>query len=322
MSISLRADHDRWVAEKDNYENLWQRVVQILKQELRGRGLFAQVTGRTKDTASLLKKLLKKGYAYEMVTDKAGARVVVRFRHETPIVLDVIETSFDVLCKEDKAEALGHNQVGYTGIHYDVRLKNGTLRMGDASLAALQCEIQVHTMCQDLWALMDHEFSYKPVLPIPEDLRRQIYLLNALLEIADKNFAAISQDIANLPGAYAMGLLQTLERHFYRLAGEDYDRELTQQVFEQLKSLYDGAELAELPQLIDRFVDANGSKLQSIFDQYRDIEDRPIFLFQPEAILILERVKHDPHVLEETWVSRYPREELERLCIAWGEPLD
>jgi ppGpp synthetase/RelA/SpoT-type nucleotidyltranferase len=44
---------------------------------------------------------------------------------------------------------------------------------------------------------MDHELSYKPVVPIPEDLRRQIYLLNALLEIADGNFAAISHDIAN-----------------------------------------------------------------------------------------------------------------------------
>jgi hypothetical protein len=54
----------------------------------------------------------------------------------------------------------------------------------------------------------------------------------------------------------------------------------------------------------------------------RSSEDRPVFLFQPEAFLILERLEHDPHILEENWVGRYPREELEHLSIAWGRPLD
>jgi hypothetical protein len=48
----------------------------------------------------------------------------------------------------------------------------------------------------------------------------------------------------------------------------------------------------------------------------RSSEDRPVFLFQPEAFLILERLEHDPHILEENWVGRYPREELEHLSIA------
>ncbi len=55
-----------------------------------------------------------------------------------------------------------------------------------------------------------------------------------------------------------------------------------------------------------------------MFDQYKNIEDRPVFLFQPEAFLILERLERDPHVLEDIWIRRYPREELERLSIAWG----
>ncbi len=322
MSVDLRAARDRWFAERKEYEKLWRCVVEILGQKLRQEGLFAQVTGRTKETASLLKNMLKKSHTYERVTDKAGARVVVRFRHETETVLRTIEETFEILRKEDKAEALAHNQVGYLGIHYDVRLKTECAPPANASLVRLQCEIQVHTLCQDLWAVMDHELSYKPVLPIPEGLRRQIYLLNALLEIADTNFTAISHEIANLPGAYAMGLLQSLERHFYRFAGETYDPELSQQVFEQIKDLYSADELARLPHLIDQFVETNASRLQATFDQYKDIEDRPVFLFQPEAFLILERLEKDPHILEDTWIRSYPRDELERLCIAWGRPLD
>lgn len=82
MSSTLRMYHDQWISEKEKYDKLWQRVAGMLKQKLRDQGLFTQITGRTKDDASLLKKLLKKGYGYENVTDKAGVRVVVRFRHE------------------------------------------------------------------------------------------------------------------------------------------------------------------------------------------------------------------------------------------------
>lgn len=320
--VDLRRARELWLSEKPLYRALCQKMAEKLESELRGAGVYAQVSSRPKETTSLLKKLIRKGYAYERVTDKAGARVVVRFQNEVPTVLEVIEQSFEVLLREDKAEALGHNQVGYQGVHYDVRLKADELQADDARLRDLQCEIQVHTLCQNLWAVMDHELCYKPVLPPPEDIKRQIYLLNALLELADRGFTAIRAGIVGLAGAYAMGLLQILERHFYRLVGEVYDPELSYQLLEHLKPLYKKDELGQVPTLIDRFVEANASKLQVIFDQYRDAEDRPLFLFQPEALLILERLERDPHLLEQAWVQRYPHDELEQLSIAWGTPLD
>ena len=321
--MDLAAARERWLAERSVYERLLERVKQILESRLRNEGLLAHVTGRTKGFANLLKKILKKQYKYENVTDKAAARVIVRYRHEIATVLRVIEASFQILRKEDKAEALGHNQVGYYGIHYDVRLKDeSTTQRDDVELRDLQCEVQVHTLCLNLWATMDHELSYKPAVPIPEDLRRQIYLLNALLEIADRSFASISTEIAQLPGAYSMGLLQNLEQYFYRFTGEAYDLELSRQVLDDLMRLYDASELDRLQSIVEGFVEANSSKLESLFNEYKDIEDRPLFLFQPEAFLILERLDKNPHVLDEIWTRRYPREELERLSIAWGKPLD
>jgi hypothetical protein len=119
-----------------------------------------------------------------------------------------------------------------------------------------------------------------------------------------------------------MELLQNLVQHFYRFTGEAYDLELSRQVVDDLKDLYDSSELERLQSIVEGFVEANASRLESIFNEYKDIEDRPLFPFQPEAFLILERLNKDPHVLEEVWTRRYPREELERLSVAWGRPLD
>lgn len=318
----LSADRERWLFERSKYERLVKRVIPILEQKVRSGGIFAHVSGRTKGTSNLLKKLLKKGCDYDKITDKAGVRIAVRFRHEVESVLKLVEDSFDILSKENKAELLGHNKVGYSGVHYDVRLKPQSTGPEDPDIRDLQCEIQVHTLCQTLWAEMDHELSYKPAQPVPEDLRRQIYLLNALLEIADRSFSAINGELAMLPGAFAMGLFQNLERHFYRFTGQGFDPELSQQVLENILLSYDSSELTRLSAIIDEFVAANSSRLQSVFDQYQNIDDRPLLLFQPESFVLLERLERNPHILEEVWIRRYPRDELERLGVAWGKPLD
>lgn len=318
----LSAARERWLTEQGKYERSVKRVVAILEKRIRSQGIFAHVSGRPKGMPNLLKKLLKKGYGYDRVTDKAGARIVVRFRREIEPVLSVVESSFDILSKEDKAESLGHNKVGYAGVHYDVRLKEEFTSSEDSDIRDLQCEIQVHTLCQNLWAEMDHALSYKPAQPVPEDLRRQIYLLNALLEIADRSFNAINIELGSLPGAYVMGLLQNLERHFYRFTGQSFDPELSSQILENVLPSYDSSDIPRLTAIIDEFVDANAPRLQSLFDEYEHIEDRPSLLFQPESFVLLERLERNPHVLEDIWIRQYPREELERLGIAWGKPLD
>jgi ppGpp synthetase/RelA/SpoT-type nucleotidyltranferase len=309
------------MSEQPTYDKLQKRVVAILRERLRSDGIVpVVVSGRAKNLPNLLKKILKKGYGYDRITDKAGARIIVRFRHEVEPVLTLVESSFNILSKEDKAEALGHNTVGYSGVHYDVVLKNPELEEG--AIQALRCEIQVHTLCQSLWAELDHELSYKPAQPVPEDLRRQIYLLNAQLEIADRSFNAISLEIEKLPGSNAMRLLQSLERHFYRFTGETFDNELSLQVLENILVSYAPDEQNKISVIIENFVEANSTALDRIFNEYQNILDRPLLLFQPESFILFERLEKTPHTLEEIWTNHYPREELERLSIAWGKPLD
>jgi len=39
------------------------------------------------------------------------------------------------------------------------------------------------------------------------------------------------------------------------------------------------------------------------------------------ASLLIERLETSPDVLDEEWSRRYPRDELERVAVAWGKPL-
>jgi len=124
VTSDLHSARQRWLTEKARYAALSDCVVDILKAECKRAGLFAWITGRSKDTASLLKKLAKKEANYEDLTDKAGARVVVRFREGLTLAEAVVEQSFKVIRREDKTEKLGHNRVGYQAIHYDTVLRN------------------------------------------------------------------------------------------------------------------------------------------------------------------------------------------------------
>lgn len=59
-----------------------------------------------------------------------------------------------------------------------------------------------------------------------------------------------------------------------------------------------------------------------MYTQYLNVEDKPIFLFQPEVFMILELLEDNPYQLEAAWSRRFPREELARLSVAWGQSLD
>jgi hypothetical protein len=169
---------------------------------------------------------------------------------------------------------------------------------------------------------MDHPLSYKPAPEVARDVTRQINLLNALLELADRHFSALNAMIRS--GANpVLQMLTSLERHNYRFAARPYDPELAQtsiRLFLPLYPLYD-EELAKIELAIDEFVEANAEKLSLNYDEYGQIQDPPLFLYQPELYLILHALQTDSFVLEERWCSEYPVEELERVATMWGIPL-
>jgi hypothetical protein len=55
--------------------------------------------------------------------------------------------------------------------------------------ADLSFEVQIRSLIQDAWSVLDHKIKYKKSIPI--DLKRRINILSALFELADREFKEI-----------------------------------------------------------------------------------------------------------------------------------
>ena len=86
------------------------------------------------------------------------------------------------------------NQFGYKGLHLQLKLKKK--RGADKNIedySSLVFELQIRTVIQDAWSILDHKIKYKK--SIPHNLKRRINRLSALFEIADEEFLSIKKEI-------------------------------------------------------------------------------------------------------------------------------
>ncbi len=320
--INLTALRTQWLAEQPTYKRLAEFVDDQLDMALRRRGLKARITHREKDAASFVKKAIRKGYddPIARTTDKAGVRVVVFFIDQLNIVHTVIHDLFDVKNLENKLDTLKTNEVGYLSVHYDVQLK----RSSEPSIQDLlekPCEIQVRTLCQDVYAEMSHVLAYKTELEMPPNILRQVHGMSALLEVADRQFQTVDDMTRALPGATSYRLRAALEMLYYQFAVADLDPDLTTMVLETLLPIVSPTDVDELNARLEEFVQQEQERIQLVFDSSKNTAG-PVFLTQPESLLLFFLLERDPYRLAEAWARRLPVDELERLATAWGRPLD
>jgi ppGpp synthetase/RelA/SpoT-type nucleotidyltranferase len=306
-----------WIKERSIYESFVKRVVEILRDEFRDPTI--QIYGRAKEIDSLLKKLIRKpDKTYETMTDKAGIRVVVKFNNELDDVGIFIEQRFNDHKKDDKRIGLKIDQVGYQGIHYDIKLNDHEAE--GTEFAGIWAEIQVRTLAQHLWSDMSHELGYKPELKIPDAMLRRLFRLSALVELADDEFLRLRDAIQEMPGFDTYKILGLLEAQFYRFAATEYDKELSINTIDAFNHLYGTGGLVEQREQFEEFCRQKAEKLSHIFDTHRRSVNRPLFLFQPESLMIFQLLDSDKFKLREEWVKHYPPRELDQLAIKWGTP--
>jgi ppGpp synthetase/RelA/SpoT-type nucleotidyltranferase len=317
--MELEEIRRKWIDERPAYQAFVDYLKGLLEARLKEVGLWRRVSGRAKEIDSLVKKIISKKKSYDQLTDKAGVRVVVRFHDEISLVAEIIHEAFDVNKTEDKTKLLGTDKLGYQGTHFDVQLKLSD--KGSQEFGGKIAEIQVRSLSQDLWSEMAHELNYKTGLEVPSSLERRLFCLNALVEVADMEFTRIYHDIGRLPGAEANRILRALERQFFKLAAVDYDKELSLALIRRLAPLYSTSEL-ENPEIhFEEFFLAVDSKLLFLFERYSNTVNRPVFLSQPEILMILDLLEKDQFALVETWSESLPTDELERVALFWGKSL-
>lgn len=320
MTTQLEELRLRYIDEQPQYEAMARAVRERLERVARSRGLRLQFDHRAKDVPSLVKKALAYGKQYEEITDKAGARAIYQYEWQGRVLEEIIRGAFVVLKREDKAAEMQPDRLGYLGIHYDVRFRDDDEQAPGVDLAEPTCEIQLHTRQQDVWAAYSHELLYKVAqVQVPADVRRGLYRLLALVEIFDREVNMARDAILTQPGYTVARVLERLEREFYRLTARDYDGELSRRLLEGLLPVYGD----EDPQReLERFLVDHGTKVDRIYKQYLGDRRAAPLLFQPEALLIFERLERTPALLDEVFSAIAPRELLADLSVVWGKPLD
>ena len=185
--LELRPQHEQLVSE----------VAYILKKRLAEKNIeVAAISGRAKTVKSFAEKISRKGYNDPLkdITDFAGVRCVYLYLSDRPLIERIIESEFEVMEKVNKLEEKKPEEFGYGALHYLVKLgkKSSGARYDD--LKNLICEIQVRTVVQDSWAIIDHHLVYKQEGDAPSVLRRKLNSLAGLFETADSQFDQIRSE--------------------------------------------------------------------------------------------------------------------------------
>lgn len=174
---------------------LYERLVGEITHALQEKFLELDIrpvslTGRAKDVASFVEKSARKNYSkpLEQTTDCAGIRIVCAYANEVNEIAEAIESIFFVHETVDKARDLGVDRMGYNGRAFVVCLGEGYSGPRYNGIIDLKCEIQIRTILQDAWAIIDHQLVYKYEETTPERLRRDLNNVASLLEIAQGIF--------------------------------------------------------------------------------------------------------------------------------------
>jgi ppGpp synthetase/RelA/SpoT-type nucleotidyltranferase len=166
-------------------------------------GEVTKVEGRVKDKEECIKKFHRKyqnkleadeqGYEIKnFLSDLIGLRIVCLYEDQIAVVSEVLKGHFKIIDVTDKIAAIESTEdlFGYKGLHMDLAPDGETASLPECrGVAEYPFEVQIRSLIQDAWSVLDHKIKYKK--SIPNDLKRRINVLSALFELADREFKEI-----------------------------------------------------------------------------------------------------------------------------------
>lgn len=139
------------------------------------------------------------GTDYEInnfITDLVGVRVICLYEDDIYRISEILRRNFDETSEPtDKSSILeqSKNQFGYKGYHMDLEFNQQRLTLDEyKKYVGVKFEVQIRTIVQDAWSVIDHKIKYKK--NIPQNLERSINRLAAVFEIADQEFLRIRNE--------------------------------------------------------------------------------------------------------------------------------
>ena len=311
--------YDAWEQEKPLYDELGAEVAFILKEAIYENGMYADVSYRTKDIVSILKKLRKKNesntpYKFDDLTDKLGVRVICNYKDDIDAIHKIISNNFKVIKIDDKAEKLGHDIFNYTSRHFDLVFDKAS----DTDENKRIFELQLRTINQHAWACTAHELSYKQEIQLPNDFKRKIHRLVALYEIADDELNSVKNYVITHEDYHLFELFKKLEKYFYRLAKHPFDRSQSIIYIKQLVNFLQPTQRVVIDTELDKFVTVNTDKIIGLFKEYRSNPNYNFIILKPEIILTWFLLGKFEYSISENWVNHFDPDALEIIKNIWG----
>ena len=187
------------------FENAKKTYIHIISSLLNGSdiGEVTKIEGRVKDKEECIKKFHRKyqnkleadEHPYEIkdyLSDLIGIRIICLYEDQIEVVSEVLKQRFKIIDVTDKISAVESTEdsFGYKGLHMDLALKDQLSSLPKyQQYADYPFEVQIRSLIQDAWSVLDHKIKYKK--SIPNDLKRRINVLSALFELADREFKEI-----------------------------------------------------------------------------------------------------------------------------------
>jgi len=156
----------------------------------------------TKFQRKYLSELNSKKSNYEIkdhITDIIGIRIICLYESNIDVVVAKLKSNFQLLDETNKTKELQSqdDKFGYKGQHLDLKLNNKRSNLPEyENLKNFSFEVQIRTIAQDAWSEIDHKLKYKKDLPKP--LKRRVYNLAGLFELADREFDSLREETAKL----------------------------------------------------------------------------------------------------------------------------
>lgn len=325
--MDIKQIADSWEKDKPKYDELGRLISAFIKSTITDYEILPEVSYRTKELLSIVKKIKKKlrekEYSYNHINDKLGLRIICTFNDEMQKIDEYLHKYFDIKRVERKQESLDFNKLGYISNHYDAGIKTSIRQFSKHNhLKDLVFEIQVRTLNQHAWSNTAHSLSYKQEADISPTLKRKVYRLLSLYEIADDEFSAVNKALIESPGSNVYKLLRKLESKVYKYAQVDYDRESSLFVIDIILGFLSENEIQTVFKEIDDFIQTHDKKIQRIFDENRNRFFEIPFLTQPDIFFIWFCLEKFPFSITDNWDTNFVNFELEQIQTLWGTQID
>jgi ppGpp synthetase/RelA/SpoT-type nucleotidyltranferase len=174
----------KFALARPTFEAFTSNIEQLLRLLLTAHKIeFLSIETRTKTIDSFTRKLERqdKEDKYKQIhdmTDLSGLRIVAYYQKDVDVICKIVEDNFSIDKENstDKVEILAPDRFGYLSIHYIVSLNKDRETLAEyKAFKSLKAEVQIRTVLQHAWAVIDRKLRYNQEEDIPSEVRRKLF---------------------------------------------------------------------------------------------------------------------------------------------------